>query len=246
MPGLGSHPKLIYEGKAKRVFQAGPGEAVLEFKDDVTAFNGRFHDTVPGKGELSALLSARLFELLEESGVETHYLCYEGGARVRVRLLEVLPLEVTVRNYVYGSMAKRIPLAKPFTPIKPALVELHYKDDALGDPLLHPRDAVIAGLLSEEELGELESLALRVNDVLTGFWAERGLTLVDFKIEVARGPGGFVVVDEISGDTMRLVDGEGRHFDKEIYRRTRDTRALASAYARLVELAGRPSRRCGA
>ncbi|MET1129165.1 MAG: phosphoribosylaminoimidazolesuccinocarboxamide synthase [Thermoproteota archaeon] len=243
-PEGGGSPQLLYEGKSKRLVLLDQDKAVMEFKDDVTAYDGRYRDEVPGKGRLSALLSARLFEVLDESGVETHYLCYEGGNRIRVRLLNVLPLEIIVRNYVYGSMARRMPLAEPLRPIEPALVELHYKDDKLGDPLLHPRDPIVAGLLSEEELGELEDLALRVNKVLSAFWSERGLLLVDLKLEVARGPEGFIVVDELSGDTMRLLDGQGRHLDKEIYRRSRDTAALAAAYARLVELAGQPARRC--
>lgn len=215
-------------------------ETVMEFKDDVTAYDGKYRDTVPVKGKLSALLSSRMFEDLKYNGVDTHYICYNGGNRVRIRLLKVLPLEVIVRNYTYGSMLKRIPLVKPLEPIKPPLVELHYKDDKLSDTLLHPRDVVIAGLLDEQEIRKLEELAIAVNNVLLRFWEKRGLKLVDFKIEVAKTSSGFVVVDEISGDTMRLIDESGKHFDKEIYRRTRDVRALLEAYESLVQLAGEP------
>lgn len=238
------YPKLLYEGKSKRLFLLGGDEALMEFKDEVTAYNGRYRDIAPAKGRLSALLSSRLFEELEDNGVRTHYVCYEGGNRVRVRLLKILPLEIVVRNYAYGSMVKRIPIVKPLEPIRPPLVELHYKDDSLGDPLLHPRDPVIAGLLEAGEAREIEELATRVNSVLARFWGERGLRLVDFKIEVAKTSEGFVVADEISGDTMRLIDVEGNHLDKEIYRRSRDVRALLKAYEDLARLAGEPRRWC--
>ncbi len=236
--------RLLYEGKSKRVYDAGDGLAVMEFKDEVTAFNGRYRDEAPGKGELSAALTSRMFEVLEEHGVPTHYVCYAGGNRVVVRLMDVLPLEVTVRNYAYGGMVKRMPLLKPLTPLPEPLVELHYKSDELGDPLLHPLDPVYAGLLGRGELEALEALARKVDEVLTGFWGERGLRLIDFKLEVARGPRGFVVVDEVTGDTMRLLDAGGGHVDKEVYRRTRSVEALLEAYRRLLGLAGGPVRRC--
>jgi len=236
--------RLLYEGKSKRVYDAGNGLAVMEFKDEVTAFNGRYRDKAPGKGALSAALTSRLFEVLEDHGIRTHYVCHAGGNRVVVRLAEVLPLEVTVRNYAYGGMVKRMPLLKPLTPLPEPLVELHYKSDELGDPLLHPLDPVYASVISRDELEALEGLARRVDEVLAGFWGERGLRLVDFKLEVARGGDGFIVVDEVTGDTMRLLDADGRHFDKEVYRRTRSVEALLDAYRRLLELAGPPARRC--
>ena len=235
---------LIYEGKSKKLYRVDSYKVVIEFKDDVTAYNGKYHDIARGKGIYAAQLSSRLFELLEDSGIRTHYLCYMGENRIMAELHHVLPVEIIVRNYVYGSMARRLPLLKRLSAIVPPLVEYHYKDDGLGDPLLHPRDLVIAGLVSEKELEQLESLALKINTVLAKFWEERGLRLVDFKIEIARTQQGFVVVDEISGDSMRLLDSVGNHYDKEIYRRTRDVNALLKAYQRLVDLAGPPKRRC--
>jgi len=236
---------LIRRGKAKDVYRLDGGRVLIVFRDEVTAFDGRRREEAPGKGVHAAALSARLFELLEERGVATHYICYPGGARLVAREAEVLPLEVVVRLYAYGSMLRRMPLLKPMQRLPRPLVELHYKSDELRDPLLHPLDPVYAGLLSEEELAELERLAARVAGLLEEFWAERGLRLVDLKLEVARLPGGgFMVVDELTGDTMRLLDAGGRHLDKELYRRGGSPGELVEAYALLHRLAGEPGRRC--
>lgn len=240
-PALG---QPVYRGKAKDVYRLGGGRLLLVFRDEVTAFNGRYRDEAPGKGVYAAKLSARLFEYLEEHGVVTHYICYPGGSRLLVREARVLPIEVIVRLYAYGSMLRRMPLLEELKPLREPLVELHYKSDELGDPLLHPRDVVEAGLLTEEELSSLEALARRVAGLLESFWRERGLRLIDLKLEVARANGGFMVVDELSGDTMRLLDAEGRHLDKEVYRRTRDPRLLVASYQRLSTLAGPPQRGC--
>jgi len=236
--------RLLYEGKAKRVYDLGGGEALLEFKDEVTAFDGRMRSRAPGKGIYSAMLTARLFEVLEDAGIGTHYVCYPGGNSVRVQLHKVLPLEVIVRRYAYGSMLRRMPLVKKLARLEPPLVELHYKSDELGDPLLHPLDPVYAGLLEEDELRELEDLARRTARVLAEFWAERGLRLVDLKLEVARSEDGFVIVDEVTGDTMRLIDKDGRHLDKQVYRDSGSVEALLDAYRLLAEAAGEPGRRC--
>ena len=235
---------LLYEGKSKKLYKVGANEAIMVFKDEVTAYNGKYHDIAPGKGLYSAILSSKLFEVLEQNSIGTHYLCYMGGNRVKVRIHRVLPVEIIVRNYAYGSMLKRLPLLRELEPINPPLVEYHYKDDRLGDPLVHPRDLVIAGLVNSDELEELENLAIRTNEILKRFWEDRGLKLIDFKIEVAKTRKGLVIVDEITGDSMRLLDEKGAHLDKEIYRRTRNTKALLSAYQHLAELAGPPMRRC--
>lgn len=236
--------RLLYEGKAKKVYMLPDGRGLMVFKDEVTAFNGARRGAAPGKGVLAAMLSARLFEVLEDAGVGTHYICYPGGNTLLVERRQVLPLEVIVRRYAYGSMLKRMPLLKKMQRLEPPLVELHYKSDELGDPLLHPMDPVYAGIVSREELASLEELALRAAEVLAGFWRRRGLELVDLKLEAARHGSGFIVVDELSGDTMRLLDGGERHLDKQVYRDTGSVEALLEAYRRLVELAGEPSRRC--
>jgi len=237
-------PPLLYEGKSKKLYKISDNEAIMVFKDEVTAYNGKYHDIVPGKGLYSAILSSKLFEVLEQNNIATHYLCYMGDNKVKIRLHKVLPVEIIVRNYAYGSMLKRLPLLRELEPIDPPLVEYHYKDDRLGDPLIYPRDLVVAGLANNDEVKELENLAIRTNEVLKRFWEDKGLKLIDFKIEVAKTKKGLVVVDEITGDSMRLLDGKGAHLDKEIYRRTRDTKTLLSAYQRLAELAGSPTRRC--
>ncbi len=234
----------LYEGKAKTLYRLEPGKLLMVFRDEVTAFDGRRRDAAPGKGELAARTSARLFELLEEAGVPTHYLCYRGGPELVVREAKVVPIEVIVRNYAYGSMLRRMPLLKPMQRLRRPLVELHYKSDELHDPLILPQDVVEAGLLTEEQLREVERLALEVNSVLRDLFEGRGYRLVDFKIEVGFVDGKLVVVDELSGDTMRVVDAEGRHLDKEVYRRGGGVEDLLAAYKRLAEIVGEPRRVC--
>lgn len=242
----GPRGRLLYEGKAKKVYDLGGGEALLVFKDEVTARNGALRSPAPGKAAYAARLAAKLFEVLEDAGIETHYVCYEEPGAVRVKLHQVLPLEIVVRLYAYGGMLQRLPLVERLKRLEPCLVELHYKSDKLGDPLLHPMDPVYAGLLSREELAAVEQLARRAARVLEGFWAEKGLKLVDLKLEVARGQRGFTLVDEVTGDTMRLLDPNGRHLDKQVYRDTGSVEALLEAYRVLAEKAGAPRRRCRA
>ena len=234
----------VYEGKAKKLYKLEEGMLLMVFKDEVTAFDGRFKDTAVGKGALSASLSSKMFEILEESGISTHYVCYNGDRGIVVKEYKVLPIEVIVRNYAYGSLLRRLPLFHEMEKLNEPIVELHYKDDRLHDPLILPADAIAAGLLDRGEIEVVENLALKVNEILLKFWLQHGLKLVDFKIEIARSNDGMVVVDEVSGDTMRLVDNNNKHLDKEIYRRTRNVEELIRAYRRLAELAGPPRRLC--
>lgn len=235
---------IVYEGKAKKLFDLGNGVARLVFKDEVTAFNGARREVVPGKGVLSAKISSRLFEVLEDNGIPTHYVCYEGGASVRVRLAKAIPLEVIVRNYAYGSMLKRMPLLKKLMKLSKPVVELHFKSDEAGDPLILPEDAVEAKIIDWSVWDEIKSLALKINSILTSFFERRGLKLIDFKIEVGWVDDRLVVIDEISGDTIRVIDEKGEHLDKELFRKGASGKQLLEAYKRLQMIVGEPERVC--
>jgi len=165
---------------------------------------------------------------------------------LKVKKCKAVPIEIVVRNYAYGSFLKRMPLVERLKKFSRPIVELHYKSDELHDPLILEEDVLEAGILSEEGLKEVRNVALRVNEVLSKFWSDRGLRLIDFKIEVGWSVDNntILVIDDLSGDAMRVLTPEGEHLDKEVYRRTRDTRLLMSAYTRLSQLAGEPSRFC--
>ena len=233
----------VYEGKAKKVIPLDDGKAIMEFKDDATAFNGEKRAQFRGKGWLNAQISAVLFKVLEENGIKTHFIGIAGDNRLIVERLKMYPVEVVVRNVVAGSLKKRLPLEEG-TELPEPIIELYYKDDSLGDPMINHHHAKVLGI-SEEEIKEMESIALRVNEVLRRYFAERGITLVDFKLEFGRnGRGEIVLGDEISPDTCRFWDAEtGKSLDKDVFRF--DKGDLINAYEELYErLTGQaPARR---
>jgi phosphoribosylaminoimidazole-succinocarboxamide synthase len=230
--------ELIYEGKSKRVYVKTPDELVMEFKDEVTAGDGAYRAVAPGKGVLCATTSAYLFRYLEGRGIRTHFLDYDGVRRLTVRRLRMIPLEVIVRNYAYGSLLKRMPLFRELQPLNPPLVEFHYKDDSLHDPLVLSEDVVRVGLASRELLDAMVEASLRVNEELSKLLASKGLTLVDAKFEFGLLGGELLLADEISGDTVRVIDESGRHLDKEVFRRSRSVEALLAAYRELTRRLG--------
>ena len=222
-----------YEGKAKRVIPLDDERIILEFKDDATAFDGKKKAQFKGKGWLNAQISAVLFRVLEERGVKTHFIGVAGDNRLIAERLEMYPLEVVVRNVVAGSLKKRLPLEEG-TELPEPIVELYYKDDALHDPMINHYHARILGI-SEDEIREMESIALKVNDILREYFRERGIILVDFKLEFGKnGRGEIVLGDEISPDTCRFWDVETKEsLDKDVFRF--DKGDLISAYERLYE-----------
>jgi len=231
--------KLIYEGKSKLVYDVGGDELILEFKDDVTAMDGLYKSSVVGKGVLNARVSTYLFELVERAGVRTHYLSYDGGRRLLVRKLSMVPLEVIVRNYAYGSLLKRMPLYKQLQKLEPPIIEFHYKDDSLHDPLIIAEDALAVGLLTKEELNHIVKTTLKINEVLSNVFKERGLKLVDMKVEFGRAKDGeLLLADEITGDSFRVLDGNGDHLDKEVFRKTKDVNLMIKAYVKLCKALG--------
>ena len=225
--------ELVYEGKAKRVYKWG-GLYVMAFKDEVTAGDGAVKAAAPGKGALAAETSYLLFRYVS-SVVETHLVDFRPPDGLVVRPAEVLPVEVIVRFKAYGSILKRMPRLKPLQPFSRPLVELHYKDDALHDPLVYPQEVVEAGVVSEAELTEVERASKAAAEALKALYAGAGCDFIDVKFEFGRVGGRIVLVDEISGDTFRLLCG-GEHLDKEYFRMTKDAVGLVERYKKLLEI----------
>ncbi|WP_342452684.1 phosphoribosylaminoimidazolesuccinocarboxamide synthase [Thermococcus stetteri] len=223
----------VYEGKAKKVIPLDEEKVILEFKDDATAFNGEKKAQFRGKGWLNAQISAHLFKILEEKGVKTHFIGIAGDNKLIAERLRMYPLEVVVRNVVAGSLKKRLLLAEG-TELPEPIVELYYKDDFLGDPMINQYHAKILGI-GEDELREMERTALKVNEILREYFREKGIILVDFKLEFGKNARGEIVLgDEISPDTCRFWDAETMEsLDKDVFRF--DKGDLISAYERLYE-----------
>ena len=230
---------LLHEGKAKKVFQTDrPGVVAVQYKDDATAFNAQKKAQLAGKGLLNWEISARLFEALEGQGIASHYLgCLEPGWMV-VQEVEIVPVEVVLRNRAAGSLCRQLPI-EPDTPLQPALLDLYYKDDALGDPLLTEARLELMQLLSAAERVELEKLARGVNTALQDLMTGLGLELVDFKLEFGRSTDGrLLLADEISPDTCRLwavgvADAESRILDKDRFRK--DLGGVVEAYGEVLK-----------
>ena len=225
--------KPIYEGKAKKIFAADEeGFLLHRYKDDATAFNAQKRGSWVGKGRTNATMSAALFRLLESRGVATHFVDQVDDQTIKTKGLDMLPVEVIVRNVAAGSLAKRLGYEEG-TPLKSPIVELCYKDDELGDPMLnwyHFRELGVP----DEDLRRAEEIGLEVNEKLYPFFDEKGVLLVDFKIEVGRDESGeLVLADEISPDTCRFWDKEsGEKLDKDRFRR--DMGGVEEAYEEML------------
>jgi phosphoribosylaminoimidazole-succinocarboxamide synthase len=206
----------IYRGKAKTVYEDGD-EVVMEFRDDITAFDAVKHDQIKGKGFYNAQTSAKMFTLLEKSGIKTHYIGMDGDTRMRAKRVEIVPLEVIVRNIGAGSITKNYPV-KEGTEFKRPVVLFDLKNDTYHDPLLNEDIAEALGASSREEMGRMRDLALEVNGILKGFFAGHGIKLVDFKLEFGRYGKELLVADEISCDTCRFWNEKNESLDKDLYR----------------------------
>ena len=231
----------IYEGKAKILYEGPePGTIVQYFKDDATAFNAEKKAVIDGKGVLNNRLSEFFMTGLQTVGIPTHFLKRLNMREQLVRQVEVVPLEVIVRNFAAGSMAKRLGLEEGVQLPRP-IVEFSYKDDSLGDPLVPEEYIAAFGWATQQEMDEIVSMALRVNDFLAGVMHGVGIRLIDFKIEIGRvWENDFqrlVVADEISPDSCRLWDIEtGQKLDKDVFRR--DLGNLADAYTEVARRLG--------
>jgi phosphoribosylaminoimidazole-succinocarboxamide synthase len=211
--------KLLQSGKVKSVYKTDtPGQLIIEFRDDITAFDGGKKDVLVDKGRYNAEVSAFFFRYLEKHGVKTHFVKMLDEKRMVVRDLQMIPLEVIVRNFAAGSLVRNYPF-KEGTKLNPPIVVIDYKDDSRHDPMLNDEIIGALGLATPAELKKIKKIALEVNSHLSRFLAENDITLVDFKLEFGREGKTIYVGDEISMDSMRLWDKKtGESLDKDIYR----------------------------
>lgn len=226
--------EMLYEGKAKKVFATDDPELlIVQYKDDATAFNGLKKGTISGKGIINNQMSNRLMMLLEKNGVLTHFVKELSERETLVKKVNIVPLEVIVRNIAAGSFSKHYGVEEGVVFDKPT-IEFSYKNDALGDPLLNFHHALALKVATNRELQTIERYAMQINGLLQNFWADCGVTLVDFKMEFGRlSDGSIVLADEISPDTSRLWDAEtGEKLDKDRFRR--DLGGVEEAYAEIM------------
>jgi phosphoribosylaminoimidazole-succinocarboxamide synthase len=210
---------LIIKGKAKSVYTTdAKGKLIVEFRDDITAFDGGKKDVLKNKGGYNAEVSAFFFEYLEQNGVKTHFFTMLDPHHMVVRKLEMIPLEVIVRNIAAGSIVRNYPFVEG-TLLDPPLIVIDYKDDARHDPMLNDEIILALKLVTPAELKKIKKVALEVNRLLSALLAAQGITLVDFKIEFGRQGKTIYLGDEISMDSMRLWDKKtGESLDKDVYR----------------------------
>ena len=226
--------EMMYEGKAKKVYATEDKDrVVIYYKDDATAFNGEKKGQIEDKGVMNNSITSMLFELLEKNGVKTHFEKKLSDREQLCKRVEIVPLEVIVRNVAAGSMAKRLGLNEGME-LKTTVLELSYKNDDLGDPLINDYHAVGIGLTNFEELKKIYEMATKVNDVLKSFFLEQGIKLIDFKIEFGRFNGEILLADEISPDTCRLWDAKtNEKLDKDRFRR--DLGNVKEAYIEILK-----------
>ncbi len=210
---------LLYTGKAKSVYRTDTkGQLIVEFRDDITAFDGGKKDVLKNKGSYNAGVSAFLFEYLEKNGVATHFIEMLDPRRMLVRELSMIPLEVIVRNVAAGSIVRNYPF-KEGTKLDPPVIVIDFKDDSRHDPMLNDDLIVALNLATPRELAAIKKAALKINALLVKLMAAQGITLVDFKIEFGRAGKTICLGDEISMDSMRLWDKKtGESLDKDVYR----------------------------
>ena len=227
--------EMLYEGKAKQIYATDKAdEVIVYYKDDATAFNGEKKGQIEDKGVMNNEITSILFELLEKKGVKTHFIKKLNEREQLCKKVEIVPLEVIVRNVAAGSMAKRLGLEEGFA-LKTTVFELSYKDDSLGDPLINDYHAVGIGATTFEELKVIYDMTAKINDVLKTVFKEQNINLIDFKIEFGRLPDGTVVLaDEISPDTCRFWDATtGEKLDKDRFRR--DLGNVKDAYVEILK-----------
>ncbi|MBU2702879.1 phosphoribosylaminoimidazole-succinocarboxamide synthase [Sporomusaceae bacterium BoRhaA] len=226
--------KPLYEGKAKQVFATeNPDELLVYFKDDATAFNGEKKGTIVNKGVLNNKISSFFFEMLGQAGIHHHFIKQVSDREMLVKKLAILPLEVVVRNIAAGSLAKRIGWEEGRKMPSP-VVELYYKDDALGDPLINDSHIAAMGLATPEQVQNLKDSALKINEILTAYLKTKNIELIDFKLEFGTHKGQVLLGDEISPDTCRLWDTvTSQKLDKDRFRR--DLGNVEDAYKEVLK-----------
>ncbi|HAR84400.1 MULTISPECIES: phosphoribosylaminoimidazolesuccinocarboxamide synthase [Clostridium] len=225
---------FIYEGKAKRIFKTEKEDEVLVYyKDDATAFNGEKKASIASKGILNNTISSIIFEMLKEKGIKTHFVEKISDREQICKKVDIIPLEVIVRNIAAGSMAKRYGVEEG-TELKNTVLEISYKNDDLGDPLMNDYHAMALGIVTKEELDYIYDQASKVNKILTEFFLNQDIKLVDFKLEFGKLNGQILLADEVSPDTCRLWDLKtGEKLDKDRFRR--ELGDLVEGYTKVLE-----------
>lgn len=223
----------IYEGKAKVLYTTeNPDLLIQYFKDEATAFDGKKKGIIQQKGILNNKISSRIFRYLEEKGIKTHFVDMPSEREMVVKKLKIIPIEVVVRNIAAGSLSKRMGVDEG-TPLKETILEFYYKSDPLGDPMINEYHISAFGLAEKAELRQLEDAALKVNKYLSEFFDQRGIILVDFKLEFGTHKGQVLLGDEITPDGCRLWDKATREkMDKDRFRR--DLGKVEEAYQEVL------------
>lgn len=229
--------EMLYEGKAKKIFKTDVEDVlIVDYKDDATAFNGLKKGTIIGKGIVNNRMSNYIFSLLEKEGVPTHFIEELSDRETAVKAVEIVPLEVIMRNIAAGSFSKHMGVKEGSGFLCPIL-EFSYKNDDLGDPFINDDYALALGLATKEEIETIKKMAHKVNEVLIDFFKKAGLDLIDFKIEFGRYRGEIILADEISPDTCRLWDCDTKEkLDKDRFRR--DLGNVEGAYQEVYKRLG--------
>lgn len=229
--------ELLYEGKAKKVYTTeNPDVLIVDYKDDATAFNGLKKGTIVGKGAINNRMTNFLFKKMEEKGIPTHLVEEISDRETAVKKVEIVPLEVIIRNVAAGSFSKKLAVEEG-TKLKCPTLEFSYKNDDLGDPFINSYYALGLGLATQEEIDKITEYAFKVNEVLIDYFKGIGIELIDFKIEFGRYKGEIILADEISPDTCRLWDINTREkLDKDRFRR--DLGNVEDAYQEVFKRLG--------
>lgn len=236
---------LLYEGKGKKLYKTNLSDTLLAaFKDDLTAFNAQKKSSEAGKGVLNCQISTQIFTLLESRGVQTHFIQTLQDKYMLCKKLEIIPIEVVVRNIATGSLSKRLGIQEGLriqdSPLGTPLVEFYYKDDSLNDPIITDSHCLLMNLASEGEIAKLKEIALQVNVFLQEYFEQASLRLIDFKLEFGRdGLGNIILADEVSPDSCRLWDKQtNKKMDKDIFRQNLGnvTQAYQEVLTRLMQM----------
>ena len=228
--------EMLYEGKAKKVFKTDAEDVlIVDYKDDATAFNGEKKGTIVGKGVVNNRMTNHIFKMLEEKGIPTHLVEELSDRETAVKAVEIVPLEVIVRNVAAGSFSKKLGIEEGFRLLAPTL-EFSYKNDDLGDPMINDYYAIAIGAATREEIDRITEHVFKINEILVAYFAEKNIDLIDFKVEFGRYKGEIILADEISPDTCRFWDSETHEkLDKDRFRRDlgRVEEAYEEVYRRL-------------
>ena len=229
--------ELLYEGKAKKVYTTeNPDVLIVDYKDDATAFNGVKKGTIVGKGVVNNRMTNHIFKMLEEKGIPTHFIEELSDRETAVKKVEIVPLEVIVRNVAAGSFSKKLGIEEGFRLLSPTL-EFSYKNDELGDPMINDYYAVAIGAATREEIDKITELVFKINEILVDYFKSIKVYLIDFKVEFGRYKGQIILADEISPDTCRFWDSETHEkLDKDRFRR--DLGHVEEAYEEIYRRIG--------